>query len=284
MNQRNISIRIMAESDIEQIMVLKNLLGWNQTKADLKALINFEPQGCFVATQNEVVVGTATTTRYGTDLAWIGVVIVHPEKRRLGIGRNLLKSCLQYLNNSQVGCVKLDATPMGKKLYISFGFRDEYNIKRLKGKGIILPFNNSKIAPLNLDETKIFDKKYFMADRGRLLERFFREFPGLCLQSYGSNGKINGYLMAREGQYAHYIGPVVTETPETAKNLIASMLSILNGKEIILDLAEHHTGLIELLLNNGFEPQRDLSRMAMGNNPFSINNNYIIASSSAEKG
>jgi len=284
MDQKNFSIRLMTESDLDTIMILKNLLGWNQTEADWRALLNFEPNGCFVAVQKDAVIGTATTTSYGTDLGWIGMVIVHPEKRNLGIGRELLKSCLQYLNDNHVSCIKLDATPMGKKLYISFGFRDEFLLKRMKGVGVKLDYDKSSIHSLNLGEAIEFDKKYFLADRSRLLERFFREFPDLCFQSIDKNGRINGFIMTREGQSAYHMGPLVSGNIEISKNLFSRSFEVLEGKEIIFDIGEHHEELISIMLNNGFEVQRDLYRMSIGNNPFSINNDFIIASSSAEKG
>ena len=284
MDQKNISIRLMTEADLEPIMVLKNLLGWNQTEADWKALINFEPKGCFVATQKDVVVGTATTTSYGADLAWIGMVIVHPEKRNLGIGKDLLQACLQYLNDNRVSCIKLDATPMGKKLYITFGFRDEFTLKRMKGKVVSLKYDSPSLTSFDLEKVQVFDKKYFVADRGRLLKRFYNEFPDLAIQSVDNNGNINGYLMARVGQSAYYVGPVVSESEEISKNLFSKLFYILNGKEVILDIGEHHTELIKFFAVNGFEVQRELDRMSLGDNPFSIKDEFIIASSSAEKG
>ncbi len=284
MDQKNYTIRLMTENDLEQIMVLKNLLGWNQTEADWRALINFDPNGCFAAVQKDTIIGTATTTSYGSDLGWIGMVIVHPEKRNLGIGRELLKSCLQYLNDSHISCIKLDATPMGKKLYISFGFRDEYALKRFKGICRNQTYDKTGIGAFNLNEAAEFDKKYFIADRKRILERLFLEFPGLCFQSFDKSGKINGFVMVREGQMAYHLGPLISESEQVSVNLLNHVFSELEGKEIIFDIGEHHESIIKMLLQQGFEIQRDLYRMCIGNNPYSINNKYVVASSSAEKG
>jgi len=284
MDYKNFSIRLMTENDLEPIMVLKNLLGWNQTEADWKALMNFEPKGCFVAVQKDVVIGTATTTSYGTDLGWIGMLIVHPDKRNLGIGRELLNQCIQYLNDIHVNCIKLDATPIGKKLYLSFGFRDEYTLKRIKGKCKQLEYNNENIIPLQLEKIKVFDKKYFIADRSKILDRLYKEFPNYCFQSIDENGNINGYVMVREGISSYHLGPLVSENYDISINLFSHIFSIFQDKEIIFDIGEHHKELIDFLIHNGFIIQRELYRMYLGNNPFKINDNFVVASSSAEKG
>lgn len=284
MDYKNFSIRLMNEGDLDSIMILKNLLGWNQTEADWKALMSFEPRGCFVAIQKDVVIGTATTTSYGTDLGWIGMVIVHPDKRNLGIGRELLNHCVQYLNDIHVNCIKLDSTPMGKKLYLSFGFRDEYTLLRMKGKCLKISYDKSLITKLNLDEVKKIDKNYFLADRSKILDRLYNEFPDLCFQSTDKDGNINGYVMVRTGQSSFHLGPLVSKNIETTINLFSHIFSSLQNEEIIFDIGEHHKEVISFLNKNGFEAQRELYRMYLGNNPFKIHDNYIIASSSAEKG
>ncbi|MCB1202766.1 MAG: GNAT family N-acetyltransferase, partial [Verrucomicrobiae bacterium] len=55
--------------------------------------------------------GTATTTSYASDLAWIGMVLVHPDFRRQGIGTALLERAIRHLREERrVTCVRLDAT------------------------------------------------------------------------------------------------------------------------------------------------------------------------------
>ena len=66
-------------------MKLKEAAGWNQTEADWRRLIKLEPNGCFAAIENDRLVGTTTTTTYGDELAWIGMVLVDPQHRRRGI-------------------------------------------------------------------------------------------------------------------------------------------------------------------------------------------------------
>jgi GNAT superfamily N-acetyltransferase len=54
-----------------------------------------------------VPAGTATTIGYGTDLAWIGMVLVHPDHRRHGVGRALLAHCIAFLRERRIRSIKL---------------------------------------------------------------------------------------------------------------------------------------------------------------------------------
>src|SRR6266852_4773742 len=109
----NVSLRRMTDSDLRAADELRRLAGWNQTIEDWRRLLRLEPRGCFVAVQNGEVVGTVTTTTYGQALAWIGMMLVHPEHQRRGIGTRLMRQALEYLQGRGVKSVKLDATPAG---------------------------------------------------------------------------------------------------------------------------------------------------------------------------
>ena len=118
-------LRLMTANDLAFADSLRALAGWNQTRDDWRDLIALEPTGCFVAEWKGAPAGTATTTCYGKQVAWIGMALVHPECRRRGIGKALLNHCIAHLENRRIQCIKLDATPLGKTLYEQLGFRDE---------------------------------------------------------------------------------------------------------------------------------------------------------------
>src|SRR6266545_4039468 len=126
-------LRRMNDADIDFGMSLKATAGWNQLPADWKRLIRLEPNGCFVLENEGAPVGTVTTTLYEKRLAWIGMVLVSPDARRKGYGTELLKAAMDYCEAQRVEVIKLDATPLGKKLYDTLGYRDEYSLKRVQG-------------------------------------------------------------------------------------------------------------------------------------------------------
>src|SRR5437899_5195592 len=106
----SLTLRLLTRADLPFADSVRALAGWNQTAADWERILATEPEGCFLAEWNGVPAGTATTTVYGPALAWIGMVLVHPEFRRRGIGRALLEHCIAHLCKRGVRCLQPDAT------------------------------------------------------------------------------------------------------------------------------------------------------------------------------
>src|SRR5258708_8661778 len=131
-----LGIRVMTEGDRRFADTVRSLAGWNQTPDDWNRFLTMEPGGCFVAEWDATPAGTATTITYGAELGWIGMVLGHPDYRRMGIGNALLKRCIDYLRERGVRCIKLDATPLGKAVYDRLGFGSEWNLARWERAGI----------------------------------------------------------------------------------------------------------------------------------------------------
>lgn len=118
-------------------MALKEEAGWNQTEADWLKLFESAPDGCFGINIGGGLAATTTAVCYGTDLAWIGMVLTAGRFRRMGLAKRLIEHTLEHLERKGVGCLKLDATNMGQPLYRSFGFEDECTIERWLRPGMV---------------------------------------------------------------------------------------------------------------------------------------------------
>src|ERR1700722_11501007 len=130
-------IRALEVSDVPQAVALSQAVGWNQAATDWRLAIEMNPGGCFATEIDGAVVATTTSIRYGTDLAWIGMVLTHPEYRGRGFARALMQQVLEHL--SDVETIKLDATEMGAPLYRQYGFVGECAIERWRGQGCAAP-------------------------------------------------------------------------------------------------------------------------------------------------
>ena len=95
-------IRILTSDDLPFADSLRAIVGWNQTLDDWRRFLAMEPEGCFLAEWDGAPVGTATTLRYGLEVAWIGMVLVHPDQRRRGIGKASLHHCITIARHLQV--------------------------------------------------------------------------------------------------------------------------------------------------------------------------------------
>ncbi len=264
-NAEELEIRLLEESDVAEAMRLKAAAGWNQTEEDWLRLLRLCPRGCFAAAAAERLVGTTTTTVYGRELAWIGMVLVDPEFRRRGIATALVRAALGVLDAAAVATVKLDATPEGAPVYEALGFEAELRVERWM-RVARATASRAHAAEGLPDSLQIFalDRRAFGADRSELLKALWEESCVTPAVSMGADGRLRGYALARRGALSDYVGPLVAEEAETAAALLDEVLNRLDGGTVCVDLNTTYAGGARVLGARGFVKQRELVRMRRG--------------------
>jgi GNAT superfamily N-acetyltransferase len=263
-----IAYRTMELSDIEAGLSLCRAAKWNQLANDWKLFLRLNSDGCRVATTEDRVIGTVTTIRYQHYFSWIGMVLVDPDYRRQGIGKQLLLEALDILQDEET--VKLDASPNGRELYLKLNFVDEYPLSRMSiivdaagmGSSAVRPFQKKDFAALSA-----FDRKIFGADRRPLLQWMLAAAPTYAYVMEVKND-IHGYCLGRQGYNSIHIGPVIANNMDIAKSLVAAILPDCVGREVILDVLHFDAGWMAWLAAIGFAEQRLFIRMYRGTNAF----------------
>jgi ribosomal protein S18 acetylase RimI-like enzyme len=245
-------IRVMTAEDIPFADSLRALAGWNQTLADWRRFLTCDRYGCFIAEVNGVPVGTATTIRYENRIAWVGMVLVHPDHRRQGIGRALLTHCIEYLRNHRVACIKLDATPLGQKLYETLGFQEEFTLTRWRG--FVRDDVRRALDVPDLRRMVELDANAFGAERRQLILRLAADSENAYLEE-------QGFGMLRPGANALYLGPVVALSKKAAFRIFEALI---RPGEIIIDIPDGNHAAASWAQSKGFLPERQLTRMRLG--------------------
>jgi GNAT superfamily N-acetyltransferase len=248
-------IRRLTPEDIPAATNLSAEAGWNQTSEDWQMLIELGAEGCFAIEVDGKLAATTTLLCYGNRLAWIGMVLTALQYRGRGFARRLLTEALTDADRRKIESVKLDATDQGKPLYEKMGFRLEQAAERWTRPGS----NNASQFPAQQDSRMQkwhADSEAFGADRTRLLESLASRNPPLSL--------AHSYLLIRSGRQAAYLGPCVSESPETAEKLIEAGLKAASSSSWYWDLLPKNTNAVALARDMGFAPQRHLSRMVRG--------------------
>lgn len=260
-----LTVRYLTAQDIPFGLKLSNLAGWNQTAADWAMLLEQSTCGNFLACYNGVEAGTVTTVTYTQKLSWVGMLLVAPEFRRLGVGTALLQAAIRAVR--ALGAVCLDATPAGKPLYDRLGFRELYRLGRWlrppapleRGPAVkCMPLSHESL-PAILD----YDRPVFGADRAGILRYLLHNTPSLAF-FYSDDREIQGYCLGRTGQNYVHIGPLVADRLEIAGDLLLSALLVCAHQPVILDNSSQHPGWDQLLHNLGFMEQRPFIRMYLG--------------------
>lgn len=268
MVKQELTIRTLTLADLAAADEIRKHEGWNQTLTDWKRLIEHQPDGCFAAIQQEQLVGTVSTTVHDGQLAWIGMMLVDHRQRRQGIGTTLMQTALDYLHGQSVPCVKLDATPQGRPVYLKLGFREESQIQRWAREA------TSPSAAANALDTTLWlcgdeavaawsevqacDVTAFGVDRSKWCLALARDSRVVLERS--PDGLAVG--MVRDGSRAHYIGPIIGNSPHAARRVIQH-LSILSGPAF-WDIPTDNKVARQEAESLGFTPVRDLYRMWLG--------------------
>jgi GNAT superfamily N-acetyltransferase len=263
-----IKYRTMKPDDIAEGLKLCRKAKWNQLEPDWQIFLQHSPEACLVATFQDQIVGTVTTIKYEHSFSWIGMVLVDPDFRRQGIGQKLLQEALEILQSEET--VKLDATPLGREVYLKLNFNDEYPLSRMNLLVGEDKFSNTSARAIQKEDLPFlieFDSKIFGANRSSLLQWMSEKAPEFSFLVEEEN-KIRGYCMGRHGHDFIHIGPIIAESSSIAKELLFAALNQCNGRPIILDVLHFEAEWIVWLKEMGFTEQRNFIRMFRGTNRF----------------
>src|SRR2546426_459594 len=265
----NVSLRRMTDGDLPSADELRRVAGWNQTLADWRRLLWLEPRGCFVAVEDSKVVGTVTTTTYGQALAWIGMMLVHAEYQRRGIGTRLMHQALEYLRERGVACVKLDATPAGRPVYERLGFVPESTLMRWQRPAsgqtqtpetTVAPARD--LTDADWEAVDAIDQADFGASRACLLRSLAHDSRAVLV--WPAQGRVVGWGMVRPGANADYLGPLVCSSDEGLLSLVLALLGKAGSHSVIWDVPDKNESAKATAQRFGFAPLRPLTRMRLG--------------------
>jgi creatinine amidohydrolase len=260
-----LAVRTMTTDDLADAMRLKSIAGWNQLEPDWRLFLR-DPERCFAAVHNGQVVGTTLGIDYAGVTSWIGMVLVDPDFRRMGIATQLMAAGVDSL--AHCGCIKLDATPAGKTVYDNLGFVDEYTVRRMTCRVLPRVATIGDAAPLtlaDLDALVALDTDIFGADRRQVLAALLESYPGIAWK-VERNGDLAAACLGRPGSNFHQVGPVLARTLADAQAVITPVLRALAGRPAVLDVPEMHADLLDWLQSLAFFEERHFIRQVRGAN------------------
>jgi len=279
-------IRRLEERDIDAAIALTDLEAWGYTREDFRRLLALSPDGCFAAERGGRVVGVLTTTTYD-GLAFLGAVIVAPELRGKGVGKEMMEAALAHLRAAGVRTVRLNAYLNAIPFYERLGFHGAYEVIRWHGHATggervrgIRPIRAEDLTGLAR-----MDAKYFGANRHVLIARLAEEFSGTFLVAeHGS--RLRGFIVGNPSGESCEIGPWVVEpgSGRVAVDLYRALVDAAGASEVALSGPSRNGALLEFVRESGFKEVFRALRMWWGANEFAGDPAGIWAVGGLEKG
>jgi ribosomal protein S18 acetylase RimI-like enzyme len=278
----------LTDADVSGALALTRHAGWNQVEADWRHTLA-AGHGWGLSTVDGLLIATAAGLPYPPDFGWISLVLVHPEHRRRGHASRLMQIAIDDLRTRQLTPM-LDATPAGRTVYLSLGFRDCWGITRLAAASSEMCLDevgNSLLVvrPVTAQDWPALinlDAAAFGATREPLLREFARRRPEAALAAWRDQ-RIVGFLLGREGHAATQLGPLVADSHETAQALLRSAFRVLTGP-VFLDLADQQQPLRAWLTQCGFAVQRPFMRMALNTSATAGDHSVMVVMAGPEFG
>ena len=246
-------IRTLSIPDVPQALELSLAAGWNQTMRDWQRVLLLEPEGCFCFEMDGRVVATTTAVCYEGRVAWIGMVLTHPDFRRMGLARQLMEHALRSLRSRGIIGAKLDATEQGRPLYAALGFADECVVERWRHP--LTPSIPGSMPLLPRFPAFHMDSAAFGFSRGDLF--------GLLREEKWVSSPDLGFAFTRTGASANYFGPCLATSESNARRFVEWCLAVNPGLPLYWDLFPENAAAVGLAKEFGFLPVRRLVRMSL---------------------
>ena len=268
-SRRDLFVRRLRTSDVEGGLALSGEARWNQTAEDWGFMIT-QGRAIGIDEPGGRLVASALVLPLGSRFSWISMVLVAGSQRRQGLGTALLRRCIDDVRDA--GAVPgLDATEIGRPVYVPLGFRDRYPISRwVLGVTPSEGASDDPVRPLmqpatpdQLPAILAFDQPRSFMERGATLSYLQSRSPGSCIAEEG--GRVVGYALGRPGRNASQIGPVVADDAAIATALIE--VSIGRGGRFMLDVPDAHAEVTRFLVGRGAVRERGYMRMTLGDAP-----------------
>jgi GNAT superfamily N-acetyltransferase len=245
--------------DLGEGLRLSTQAGWNQVAADWKRVLDLCPDGAYAGRLDGRVVATASVASFGNDAVWIGLILVDEALRGRGYGAAMFSRAIDRAREIAGEAVGLDASPLGRPVYLKQGFVDVSPIDRWGGalREIGTPFPPEGLGSASVDALAALDRKACGADRSRLL-RHLREDPAVT----GFTVPGEGYAILSPGRLHAHLGPIVASDDAVFSRLLSGAARALRGAEVVVD-AIRTPATSRVLEAHGLRIVRELTRMTL---------------------
>ncbi|MFO0899189.1 MAG: GNAT family N-acetyltransferase [Pirellulales bacterium] len=251
---------VLARHDLEAAQRLVAAAGWNQVVADWEMFLE---DGRIFGCKDEQgrIVATAATMPY-RQVGWISLMLVDEGWRRRGLATRLMTACIDTLEGAGL-TPALDATPVGREVYLQMGFRDVLPLTRWAAQspaaGKATTGGVRALANDDIEAVVKLDLPIFEGGRRRLLERLMaRSRDAACVAI--AEGAVEGFLLGREGRVFTHLGPLFAPSLKVAAELLEHALGRQPGPTN-LDVPDAQREFGRWLATRGFAPQRTIMRM-----------------------
>ena len=268
------NIRNVTRAELDQVLQWAKDEGWNPGRDDAAAFFAADPDGFFVGMVDETPVAAISVVNHNESYAFLGLYIVRTRFRGKGIGYGLWQHAIGHAGSRTVG---LDGVPEQQANYGRSGFQAAGGTTRFSGR--IEPkvsATTRSAQPAELEDLIQREAEASGQVKTAYLSAWFRDT--MTRKTLVADG---GFCTVRQCQTGAKIGPLISDSPESARRLLQHSATFF-GPDIVIDVPDRADGLSSLCHRMGLLPGFQTTRMYRG--PYIEPEGQVYAVASLELG
>lgn len=263
----------MTYAEASQIFALARAEGWNPGTFDLACAWACDPEAFIALRRQEMMIAGGSIFRHSADFGFMGLFIVEPRYRGLGLGRRLWHDRLARLRARLApdAVIAMDGVFKMEPVYAAGGFVPAYATTRYQGVAMPAPAPTVDLA-LKIDcaprhdAILALDRSTVPYDRTGLLSRWL-VLPETIQTTAIREGELVGFGLARPAAAGFKIGPLIAREPQVARALLSDLINRVAGHQIQIDAPDPNHEGAALALSYGLTPVFGCRRMYFGQKP-----------------
>ena len=254
--RREPRVEIRPAQEGEPVAKTLDEAGFGPHVARLLSYPRDSPHGeMLVAAAGRRLVGGACCATFGAT-GWIGALGVLPRARRRGVGEQLTREAIAWLEGRGATTSLLYATDMGRPIYERVGFVAEARARAWRGVPPGPPPDGvRRLRPADRTALLELDRRATNEDRSPVLEML----PALIGLGYERDGALAGFAL----QTPWGAGPaVVADDAEAGEALLRAL--IIEPQPVTITVPDDNPAGAQILAGWGFQPVNSALRMRYG--------------------
>jgi GNAT superfamily N-acetyltransferase len=256
----------MTPAEVRRIVEWAGAEGWNPGLHDVAVAHAFDPDGFIALRREGEMVGGGSVLSYDGVFGFMGLFIMRPDHRGLGLGGMLWHHRLRRLRSrlAPSAAIGMDGVFTMQSFYAKGGFVLAHRDLRFEGNAPesgdqgLTPL--SDIAPEVLHR---YDLPFFPVDRRRFLGPWC-DAPGTHSAAVLEDGAVVGMACLRPCLSGYKFGPVHADRPDIAERLLRGLMGRVQGQPVMLDVPEPNEHALALAAAFGMTESFGCARMYHG--------------------
>lgn len=259
--------------EIELMLDWAAVEGWNPGLDDARAFQAADPHGFFVARIDDRTVASISVVNHSDSYAFLGLYIVDPEHRGLGIGKKLWDHAIEHAGDRVIG---LDGVPEQQANYARSGFQLAGATERFTGmiepapSGQVRRATQGDVAALIAQEAS-----HSGQSKPAYLSHWYTATLSRGTWIYEGPEGSRGHATLRQCRDGSKIGPLCATDISVARGLIQHCAQHAQGA-ISIDVPQNDGALREICVSFGLTPSFETARMYRAGAPGAPNPLFAV--------